>query len=151
MTTRTALIAAFAAVAALAARPAAAQTDTARVAATATPATPAAPAAAAARPRRNPNVITREEMQERNARNVYDGVRALHGAWLRGSRALNSVTEKAPTVAVYRDGSLVGSVNALRDMAVESVTTVSYMAPSEAMQRFGSDANGGAILVSTTH
>ncbi|HYH78640.1 MAG TPA: hypothetical protein VEX86_02560 [Longimicrobium sp.] len=150
------LIAACVAAAALAASPAAAQTDTASAAPVAAPAAAAVPAAAAAaapapRPRRNRNEITRAEMVEKGARNVYDGIRMIRGSWLRASRALSSSTQQNPVVAVYRDGSLAGGTGVLRDMAVESVAKVEYVEPNEAVQRFGTQAAGGALVVSTGH
>jgi hypothetical protein len=147
MNLRTAtLFAAFVAAAALA-RPAHAQTDTTRAAAA--PAAPATPAAEAPRPRRNRNEITRADMVEKGARNVYDGIRMLHSAWLRPSRSLSSSTQQNPVVAVYRDGSLVGGTSTLRDMSVDSVGRVEYVEPADAVQRFGTDAAGGAIVVHT--
>jgi hypothetical protein len=153
MTTRiSALMVALAAAGVLAARPAAAQTDTAAAAApAAAPAgTPVPATAPAARPRRNPNLVTRAEMQERNARDVLDGVRALRPSWLRASRALTSANDKVPEVMVYRDGAFLGTApGALRGMAVESVSSVQYFAPTLAVQRFGGDASGGAIMVNS--
>ncbi len=159
MTTRTAsLMAAFIAAASFAASPAAAQTDTAKVAPATSPATaapaatapaaaPAPEAAPAPRPRRNRNEITRAEMLEKNARNVYDGIRMIRGSWLRASRALTSANIANPTVAVYRDGALAGGVGVLRDISVESISRVEYFEPNEAVQRYGTTASAGAILV----
>ncbi|HEU4561543.1 MAG TPA: hypothetical protein VFS20_27205 [Longimicrobium sp.] len=144
MTTRTAtLMAALVAAAALA-TPAAAQTDTAAAAVA-----PAAPAAAAEAPRqrRNPNEITRAQMLEKGARNVYEGIRMIRASWLRASRGLSSSTQQNPVVAVYRDGALVGGISTLHDMEVDSIIKVEYIDPNTAVQRFGSDAAGGAILV----
>lgn len=156
MTTRTAsLMAAFIAAASFAASPAAAQTDTAKVApatsdaATAAPVATAPAAAPAPRPRRNPNVITRAEMLEKGARNVYDGIRAIRGSWLRPSRALTSANVRNPQIAVYRDGALAGGVGVLRDLPVESISQAQYFEPNEAVQRFGTDASAGAIMVTT--
>lgn len=148
MTTRTAtLMAALVAAAALA-TPAAAQTDTA--AAAVAPAAPAPAAAAEApRQRRNPNEITRAQMVEKGARNVYEGIRMIRASWLRASRGLSSSTQQNPVVAVYRDGALVGGTGTLHDMEIESITKVEYIDPNTAVQRFGSEAAGGALMVHT--
>ncbi|HEX9937267.1 MAG TPA: hypothetical protein VGB15_09095 [Longimicrobium sp.] len=135
------------------ASPAAAQTDTAKVApvGTAAPAAtaPATATAEAPRPRRNRNEITRADMVEKNATNVYDGIRMIRASWLRASRSMSSSTQQNPVVAVYRDGSLAGGTGVLRDMSVESISKVEYFEPHEAVQRFGTQASGGAILVTT--
>lgn len=144
MKLRTATLFAACIAAAALARPAHAQTDT-----TAAPAAPAAPAAEAPRPRRNRNEITQADMIEKGAHNVYDGIRMLHASWLRPSRSLNSSTQQNPVVAVYRDGALVGGTGTLRDMPVDSVARVEYVEPATAVQRFGADASGGAIVVYT--
>lgn len=150
MTIKTAtLLAACFAASAFAVRPAAAQTDTVSAVAAA-PAGAAAPAAApAARPRRNRNEILKADMVEKGARNVYDGIRMLHAAWLRPSRSLSSSTQQNPVVAVIRDGSLAGGVGLLRDMSVDAVARVEYVEPNEAVQRYGTQAAGGAIVVYT--
>jgi outer membrane receptor protein involved in Fe transport len=148
MNLRTATLFAACVAAAALACPAHAQTDTAHAATAATPAPPAA-TAPAARPHHNRNEITRADMVEKGARNVYDGIRMLHAAWLRPSRALSSSTQQNPVVAVYRDGSLVGGTGTLRDMSVDSVARVEYVDPSDAVQRYGTDAAGGAIVVYT--
>jgi hypothetical protein len=147
MTIKTATLLAACFAAALAVRPAAAQTDTVAAAAPAAPA--AAAAAPAARPRRNRNEILRAEMEEKGARNVYDGIRMLHAAWLRPSRSLSSSTQQNPVVAVIRDGSLAGGTGILRDMAVDAVARVEYVEPNEAVQLYGTQAAGGAIVVHT--
>ncbi|HET7228458.1 MAG TPA: hypothetical protein VFJ16_00515 [Longimicrobium sp.] len=148
MNLRTATVFAACVAAAAFVRPAQAQTDTASAAKVA-PAVPAAPAAEAPRPRRNRNEITRADMVEKGARNVYDGIRMIRASFLRPSRSLSSSTQQNPVIAVYRDGALAGGTGVLRDMAVESISKIEYVEPSDAVRRFGNDAAGGAILVTT--
>jgi hypothetical protein len=146
MKTRTAALLAMCAAAALAARPAAAQADTTKAVATDTAhAAPAAPV----RVRRNPNLITRAEIDARGLKNALDAVRTLRGSWLRPSRALSSVNDATPVVAVYRDGTLVGGPDALDDIGVDTIVTIQFLSPREAVQRFGGDISGGAILVNS--
>lgn len=142
MKLRTATLFAACLAAAALVRPAHAQTDTAKTA-------PAAPTAEAPRPRRNRNEITRAEMQEKGARNVYDGIRLVRASFLRPSRSLSSSTQQNPVVAVYRDGAYAGGTAVLRDMATESIGKIEYVEPNEAVQRFGTQASGGAIVVYT--
>lgn len=144
MNLRTATLFAACVAAAALVRPAHAQTDTATAAAAAP-----AHAAEAPRPRHNRNEITRAEMVEKGAHNVYDGIRMVHASFLRPSRSLSSSTQQNPVVAVYRDGAYAGGTGVLRDIGVESISKIEYVEPNEAVQRFGSQAAGGAIVVYT--
>jgi hypothetical protein len=110
--------------------------------------TPAAQAEAPAREsrvRRNPNLITAQELAESNQTELFSVVQALRPRWLqvrgRASMALSEV------VRVYVDGVPAGSPAALRGVQTRSVRSVRYLNGTVASQRYGTDHGAGAILV----
>jgi hypothetical protein len=50
---------------------------------------------------------------------------------------------------VYLDGVRVGHVEELRRMRVDVIARMEYMSPSDATNRFGTNHDSGAILVTT--
>jgi len=131
----------------LGAEAAAAQTDTAHVAAAAD----SSHAAAAARPRRNPNVLTADEIVATHESNLYQVVARLRSRWLR-DRPGDEHDDAGPvTIQVYRNGSLLGDVDALRQIAPTDIATVEWMGPMAARVKFGPRAGHGAILVTDRH
>ncbi|HET7229166.1 MAG TPA: hypothetical protein VFJ16_04155 [Longimicrobium sp.] len=131
----------------LGAATAAAQTDTAHVAAAADSAAPAA----AARPRRSANVLTADEIVATHESNLYQVVARLRSRWLR-DRPGDEHDDAGPvTIQVYRNGSLLGDVDALRQIAPTDVAAVEWLAPIAAKVKFGPRAGHGAILVTDKH
>lgn len=104
--------------------------------------------ATAPSPRRDRTRITREEIQARNAANVYELIQSLRPNWLRGQRGTSSILRQVPT-KVYQDGILMGSVDYLRTLNPAHVTGMQYLDATEATQRYGTDHTAGAILIST--
>ena len=115
----------------------------------ATAVAPAGPAAAPApaKRKRNPTLITTEEIQESSATTAYEVVSRLRPAWLRkrGTSSLN----REGTILVYRDGLRMGSPEALRQLNVSDIASITYMDGREATQRFGTDHGNGVIAVTT--
>jgi hypothetical protein len=52
-------------------------------------------------------------------------------------------------VAVYLDGVRVGGLDELRRLRADTVALMEYMSPSDATNRFGTNHDYGAILVTT--
>jgi hypothetical protein len=106
------------------------------------------PSATAPSGRRDRTRITREEIQARNAANIYELIQSLRPNWLRGQRGTSSILRQVPT-KVYQDGILMGSVDYLRTLNPAHVTAMQYLDATEATQRYGTDHTAGAILIST--
>lgn len=112
------------------------------------PATSAGPDAGP-RPRSRADMITAEEIRERGQySNLYDLVEVLRPRWLR-SQGPDTMLGQQGQVQVHVDGNRMGSVDALRSLAVGGVTSLQFVRPIDAAARFGLDHSHGAILVST--
>ncbi|MDE2678241.1 MAG: hypothetical protein OXI76_10065 [Gemmatimonadota bacterium] len=93
-------------------------------------------------PRRDPNVITAEELVDFATTNALDAIRRLRPRWLQGRGNLR------PTVVV--DGARMDNLeDALQSIQAASVRTMRYMSASDATMRFGTNFQGGAIEVTT--
>jgi hypothetical protein len=102
--------------------------------------------------RRDPNLITAEEIASRQSQTLYDAVRALRPAWLmrRGPTTLMPQNEGA--LIVYVDGHRFGSAESLRQFVPNGVQSVRYFSPSDAEARFGPGHLHGAIeVITSTH
>lgn len=95
----------------------------------------------------NRNVITRQQMIEVNANDLYEAVQKLRPSWLT-SRGPVSITDMTPTVAsVYMMGNQVGDIEYLRSLRPDDVREVRYYEPGEASARFGMGHPRGVIQV----
>ena len=106
-----------------------------------------ASAPAPAKRKRDSSLITTEEIRESSATTAYEVVSRLRPAWLR-KRGMSSLNREG-TILVYRDGLRMGSPEALRQLNVSDIASISYMDGMEATQRFGTDHGNGVIAVST--
>ena len=92
-------------------------------------------------PRRDPNLITAEELADYHNLDCYDAVRRLRPRWLQ-SRAGDPI--------VVRDGSHLGPASEfLGQIGVGQVASIRYLSATEATMRFGTGVQGGAIVVAT--
>lgn len=92
-------------------------------------------------PRRDPNLITAEELADYHNLDCYDAVRRLRPRWLQS---------RAGDPTVVRDGSRLGPASDyLAQIRVGQVASIRYLSATEATMRFGTGVNGGAIVVTT--
>ncbi|HEX9693276.1 MAG TPA: hypothetical protein VGA22_14375 [Gemmatimonadales bacterium] len=103
-------------------------------------------------PRSFSNVLTRAELDEAGARNLYDAIQRLRPRWLEvrgGIRSINVETE----IVVFQEQMYLGDVDELRRMGVDGVWEVRYLDGSTAAARLPglSDRHiEGAIVVYLT-
>jgi hypothetical protein len=100
------------------------------------------------KPRRDPRVITAEEIEERTETNALDLVRALRSNWLNG-RGATSILLPEQGISVYVDGVKRGSVDELRFITKESIAQMRSLTATDAQARYGMDNVSGAIEVTT--
>ncbi len=93
--------------------------------------------------------ITREEIGDRGALDLYSVVQQLRPNWLQ-SRGQVTPVGGARTVRVVIDGRLQpGAVEVLRSLRGTEVHELSYMSGQDAQTRFGMDTEAGVIIVTT--
>jgi len=91
--------------------------------------------------RRNPNVISREEIQQgrqAGVRDLYELIERDRPLWL---QTRNPRSLQLPTViAVYHNQMLLGGVDVLRGYQLTSVTSIRYLDAAQAMVLPGAGA-----------
>ena len=93
-------------------------------------------------PRRDPNLITAEEMAEFSTLSALDVIRRLRPRWLQGRG------QSRPQV--IQDGARLGDPqNALRSVSVSDIESLRYLSASDATMRYGTNYPGGAIEVTS--
>ena len=93
-------------------------------------------------PRRNPNLITAEELVAYPTVSALDAIRRLRPRWLQARGGMRA--------QVVVDGARMGDLeDALQSIQAASVRTMQYLSSSDATMRFGTNYAGGAIEVIT--
>lgn len=96
-------------------------------------------------PTRNPDVLTRAEIEASDHSNAYDLVRNARPAWLR-VRGPNSFNAPNP-ILVYVDGVRYGTIESLSSLALMGIERMRFYDGPEAQGRFGLNHTNGAIEV----
>lgn len=97
------------------------------------------------------NVLTREQILEMEATNLYDVIRRLRPRWLqvRAQRSFDMQTE----IAVIQDDIYQGPAELLKELAPELAYRIEYMDGARASAMYGSLMTGrhieAALLIST--
>ena len=103
----------------------------------------------AAKIKRNPEVISLEEIRASgDVQNAYDLVQRLRPTWLtfRGPSSINLTT---PELVVYFNGVRRGGPDTLRELELRGVKELRHLRGTDATQRFGTGHENGAILVTS--
>lgn len=92
-------------------------------------------------------MISEADIRAAGSSDAFYVVQSLRPRWLqlRGPATI-SLRE---SVKVYLDGSLLGGPEYLRQINVQTISTIRYLDALEATQRWGLDHGHGAILVIT--
>ena len=94
-------------------------------------------------PRRDPNLITAEELAEYGNLTCLEAVRQLRPRWLQGRGGLN-----APIV--IRDGNRMGQAEGvLSNIRASDVESLRFLNATDARVRYGATVDAGAIEVTT--
>jgi hypothetical protein len=100
--------------------------------------------------RRDPNLITAEEIASKQAQTLYDAVRSLRPQWLMRRGPTTLLPQNEGTLIVYVDGHRFGTVESLRQFVPTGVLSVRFFSASDAEARFGPGHLHGAIEVITS-
>jgi len=103
--------------------------------------------------RRDRTLITKPELREIPASNLYDVVQRLHPDWLlkRTSATLGTVTGRTSStdldVQVFIGSQRAGTIDILKQLPVDGIESLKYYSASEAQGRFGNGNMNGAIQI----
>ncbi|MBA4156979.1 MAG: hypothetical protein H0X65_05835 [Gemmatimonadetes bacterium] len=100
--------------------------------------------------RRNPTLITAEEIQASSASNVAELIQSLRPSWVRGARVTGAGGEDAGSVAVFLNQARLGGLSELQQMTLGGITSITFVDARTATQRWGTGHSQGAIVVSTS-
>ncbi len=100
------------------------------------------------RPRRDPNVITAEEIASRPTLSARQIIEQLRPQFLRvrGTTTLGNA-QTQDVIWVYVDGTRMGTLDVLNNIGAHEVREIRYLNPSEATNRYGTGHVQGAIMV----
>jgi hypothetical protein len=97
------------------------------------------------------NLITADELLEKNFNSVYEALETLRPFWLRarGPTRLTPGEASAPSVSIYVDNVKLGTTNELKMMSVRNIRRASFLSAPEAQMRFGVGNENGAVVLET--
>lgn len=99
------------------------------------------------------NKLTADEIAEVSALTAYEAVELARRQWLRPrslrAGATSAMGSDLAGPVVYLDGVRVGTLEELRRLRADAVAEMEYLSPSDATNRFGTNHDSGAILVTT--
>jgi hypothetical protein len=101
------------------------------------------------RQKRDPNLITQDEIERVTATNAYEAVQMLRPSFLRTRGITSPVTGMPELAMVYLDGMKMGDIGQLQRIPTVGIISIRYINAIDANQRYGRGHEGGAILVDT--
>jgi hypothetical protein len=112
------------------------------------PQTTAVSSASTTRPRKDPNVITGDELAARSTLTARQAIEQLRPQFLRtrGTTTLGNAQTK-DEIWVYVDGTKMGDLHVLNNIGVHEIREIRYLNPSEATNRYGTGHVQGAIVI----
>jgi hypothetical protein len=98
--------------------------------------------------KRHPDLISNQEIEAAplSATTAHNLVQHLRPNWLRG-RGPSSIMLETAGVQVYVSGMHQGGASALEQVARNSIKEIQHMRGTDAVQRYGTGHENGAILV----
>jgi len=108
--------------------------------------------AAAPRIRKNPDVISQQELRDPTiaGADAMTAIRQLRPAFFRNRGPQSFSNATAGQVQVSQDYGPLQSVNSLTAVDTRSLVEVRYLNANDAQNRFGINANGGPVIVVLT-
>jgi hypothetical protein len=110
------------------------------------------PAPSSSRVQRNPDVISREELQDPTiaGTDAMTAIRQLRPAFFRTRGPQSFSNASAGQTQISQDFGPLQPVNNLTAIDARSLTEVRFLNAVEAQNRFGINANGGPVIVLLT-
>ncbi len=101
--------------------------------------------------RRNRDLILMDEIQRASAGNAFDLVQTLRPNWLhmRGEHSISDGSQGIDVLIVYLDNARLGGAQTLRQIPVQTLTSIQFFDAKAATYKWGNGHTHGAILVST--
>jgi hypothetical protein len=99
--------------------------------------------------RREPNLITEQEIAASNESNVYDVVNRLRPMFLktRGRSTINAGGSEY--ASVFLDGQFYGELGSMRNIVSSQIQEIRYLSGPDAVSKYGMRYGSGAVDVRT--
>ncbi|MGH3161723.1 MAG: hypothetical protein ACREOQ_13885 [Gemmatimonadales bacterium] len=98
---------------------------------------------------RDANVITAPELSRSRATNAYDAIRRIRPELLRIRDPGSVVYFRANRPAVAVDNVIVGGIEVLQAMPLDTVARIEYVNSWKAAKKYGSTFGNGVMLIET--
>lgn len=108
----------------------------------------AACATATQGPRRNSNLITREELADLPVSNAWEAVQRLRSQWLNRPTAA-TIQPGGNPILVYVDRHQMGGLEELRNVGIDQIEQMEFVSARDATTRYGTGHPSGIIEVTT--
>ena len=95
------------------------------------------------------NVITAPELSRSRATNAYDAIHHIRPELLRSRDPGSVVYFRANRPAVAVDNVIVGGIEVLRAMPLDTVARIEYVSAWKAAKKYGSTFGNGVMLIET--
>lgn len=108
-----------------------------------------ASAAPEKRIRRDPAIISQEEIaaEAADTRDLLELIQRLRPFWIKPARGQSSINLATSQPVVYVNNTRMGSPAVLRQYTATSIREIRHLRGTDASMRFGTDHENGAILV----
>lgn len=103
--------------------------------------------------RSNPDVLSRAEIDDSRASNLYDAIQRLRPRWLQvrgGTRSMDARSGVATHVLVYQDQTMLGDIEVLKQLTPGMIISLRYLdgpTASATLPGIGSRHVAGAIVI----
>ena len=99
--------------------------------------------------RRDPAIISQEEIaaEATDTRDLLELIQRLRPFWIKPARGPSSINLGTSQPVVYVNNSRMGSPAVLRQYTATSIREIRHLRGTDASMRFGTDHENGAILV----
>ena len=99
--------------------------------------------------RRDPNIITKQEIAAANVSTGYEAISKLRPMFLK-TRGRTTINGQANDYAiVFVDGQRFGDLNSLNNIVASSILEARFLPGTEAVTRYGMEYGGGVIDIRT--
>lgn len=100
-------------------------------------------------PRRSASVLTADEIVEAGVTTAYQAVELLRPQWLTTRASPTRANMNTAPPMLYLDGIRLNDFRELQRIRASEVERMEFLRPSDATNRFGTNHDGGAILITT--
>ena len=93
------------------------------------------------------DLVTRSQLEDTHARNVYEAVQRARPTWLVSRGVISALHPAGELPTVYLNGVRAGGLELLRSLNLQEVESIRFHSAQDAMTRWGMGLLGGVLEV----